>query len=385
MSSRSFSEPDELFDIHTVTQSGKPCNTVLDFYFQRLQSRRRGEYAGIRTPDYHKVVAEGGVLPLNGYRRWDYEIVANPGTRTWNRIDTSSGCEIGQNSPYTYIAPADLFDESGSGLDLPSTSHVNWDALTLAAIASVLPSLDALTTYMESRQTVKMIVDARRDAKRLIRDALRGGKHTAKAAADAWMAWRYGWQILGLDIKNAYELIKEPCSSLIVTGQSGENFTSDIGYSPTQSWTDGITGRFQRSAIGQWNVSCRARAVVVWKYSTLNVVVDPWITAWELVPFSFVADWFVNVGDVLSAWNVRRNAANIQVSQGLKAEAIRQTYESAEALPGWNHSGSWGWTETAQYKSRWPASVPSLVPSIDVNLTSPRIIDAGAMLSKRIF
>jgi hypothetical protein len=139
-----------------------------------------------------------------------------------------------------------------------------------------------------------------------------------------------------------------------------------------------------RSAIGQWNVSCRARAVVVWKYSTLNVVVDPWITAWELVPFSFVADWFVNVGDVLSAWNVRRNAASILVSQGLKAEAIRQTYESAEALPSWNHSGSWGWTETAQYKSRWPASVPSLVPSIDVNLTSPRIIDAGAMLSKRI-
>lgn len=30
--------------------------------------------------------------------------------------------------------------------------------------------------------------------------------------------------------------------------------------------------------------------------------VNPAVVAWELVPFSFVVDWFVNVGDVLSSY-----------------------------------------------------------------------------------
>jgi len=383
MSDRSYNLPDETFSCHSEVHGGYTnCELYAESDEEHLLNRRRGYYAGQETPKFHQRLQSGGLLPLNAYVRWDYELQANPGNRTWEKIDPSPQvCWYGFNHPYTWGWDGGRIFNGTSPI-LPDTSGVNWDALTIAAMADVMPDLDALTTAIEAHKTFNMITSARKDAQRLIRQALRGGKHTVKAAADAWMAWRYGWQILALDVSNIYDFIQKPLTSYVVTGQSGTSFTSSldeyIGHiSPRPE------GDFERSRSGAWDVSCRARVVGRWDSRTLNAVADPMLSLWESIPYSFVADWFVNIGDVLKAWKVQ-TATSIMASQGIKADARCNTRDVCHPSDEFTHIGSWSWDEKLQYKSRWPASIPNLVPSIDVQLNSKRIADVAAILSKRI-
>jgi hypothetical protein len=263
-------------------------------------------------------------------------------------------------------------------------SGVNTDALLIAAMADMLPDLDALTTALEARQTIDMVVHARRDAKALIREALRGGFHTVKAASDAWLAWRYGWQQLVRDIQNVHELLLRPIQSLVVEGRSGESFSDSNTVEQPFLWS---TSEGFYYWIVNSDISVRANAVGVLRGETLNLIANPAISFWETIPYSFVADWFVNVGDVLAAWKVRTSMSRLYLSLGSKVTITVRGGVTVTG-PGLDpkSSASFDASSEERYTSleRVPASAPSLVPSIDVNLTSQRITDAAALLSKRI-
>lgn len=326
------------------------------------------------------------MLPLNYYNRWDYEMSR----------ELASGvatCDCGGGKVQTatmsnWLAPVSSYLDplNPSNLIPDPWDGVNTDALIIAAMADILPDLDALTTAVEARHTIRMVKNARRDAKDLITTALRGGKHTVKAASDAWLAWRYGWEQLGRDVQNCYEFLKDPYMPIIVTGQSGDGATS------TESLPEGDQEYWEHGAhyYGSvtHDVSVRARVIVRWQGQTLSALADPAISFWESVPYSFVADWFVNVGDVLGAWKVRNSVSSIYASLGSKVTSVSESHRDFTeglcnniALPS---GGSVG-REKFTWKQRVPASIPSLVPSFDVNLTSKRIADAAALLSKRIF
>jgi len=346
---------------------------------------RDGHYHGARTPNYHSRVKSGAMLPLNYYNRWDYEM-------SRDLVSGTAVCDCGGGKVHTavmtnWLGPvSNYLDPENLSNKIPNPwDGVNTDALILAAMADILPDLDALTTAIEARQTIRMVVNARRDAKKLILEALRGGKHTAKAAADAWLAWRYGWEQLGRDIENCYELLKEPYMSLVVTGQSGEDVSrsEDLPEGDQQYWEHGAHYYGDLTH----DISVRARVIAKWRGQTLSALADPAISFWETVPYSFVADWFVNVGDVLGAWKVRNSVSSIYASLGHKTTSVAFSHRDfTEGLcdnitvP----SGGSVSREKFTWKQRFPASIPSLVPSFTVRLTSKRIADAAALLSKRI-
>lgn len=328
------------------------------------------------------------MLPLNPYTRWDYRGVF-PRTVlhvVYNGTCGGNPCHVPLSYDGFCVSPA-LDPDGGFVPDIaPSWSDVNTDALIIAAMADISPDLDVLTTFLEGRQTIEMIVNARNDAKRLIRQARRGGFHTAKAAADAWLAWRYGWRILGYDISAIYEFIKRPYQNVIVEGRAGTSLHTSESISSTNQWN---SASFETNHEVTCDASFRANVVGVYNGKTLNVTVNPLITAWELVPFSFVADWFVNIGDVLSAWQVRLSVQEMHISLGQKllveVNGRREAVGAGKA--GDQFTGQTGAAvshETYELKSRVPGYQPLLVPSIDVNLTWPRVLDAAAFLSKRI-
>jgi hypothetical protein len=318
------------------------------------------------------------MLPLNGYRRWDYQM-RNP------LVSLSAQCcpQYEYNGVLNNVWAEPRLDPEVPGFSFPDWEGVDDRALVIAAIADVLPNLDALTTAVESRQTIRMVLKARNDAKSLIREALRGGKHTVKAASDAWLAWRYGWQQLGYDCQNVRDFIVTPTTPLVLSGQSGISVPSlEVASGDFGSTSDRFSTYTDRL---EWDVSYRARVLAKFRYSTLNAVMDVPLTAWELVPYSFVADWFVNIGDCLAAWKVRRTCERMYASLGHKATGQRtHTVEQTPATNCSSFSFRPSYHETVSLKTRMPTGIPELVPSITVNLTSPRITDAAALLAKRI-
>jgi hypothetical protein len=383
MSSKSFDEPDE-FSQGLWTWNA-PCKTaVANGSSNDLVRVKRGRYSGVSTPRYRQVVKEGGFLPQNAYKRTDYLATRDLGTYNASCPCDGDGPDgAGQQTGGVIASPFLLWNGTTFTQELPNPwTGVNTDALLIAAIADVLPDLDALTLAVEARETVDMLKNARRDAKVLIRDALRGGKHTVKAASDAWMAWRYGWQTLGYDIQAACEAFNRPYQSQWLEGRAGEGSTSTTN--TTLPPISAGNGSFTQTYSVTSDVSVRANVNVLWLTKSLNVLVSPVTTLWETVPYSFVADWFINVGNVLAAWQVVANADRVSCSLGSKASITVAGHRSCTGIAPWSASSYASSSERYEEKTRVPASTPFLVPSINVDLTPLRLADAIAMFAKRI-
>lgn len=117
-----------------------------------------------------------------------------------------------------------------------------------------------------------------------------------------WLEYQYGWKPLLSDVEAAYNAVAslEPKALLInakrvVKGSNAYDSTQYIRERET-TWkrksefyhTCELWGRVSDQFMREAN-----------KYGLAN----PATLAWELVPYSFVVDWFMPVGNVLSAWS----------------------------------------------------------------------------------
>ncbi|DAD51396.1 maturation protein [ssRNA phage Gephyllon.1_13] len=127
-------------------------------------------------------------------------------------------------------------------------------------------------------------------------------KRTLKFFGDHFLEYHFGWEPLVKDIGDAVQLIHDtPFKGLTrsVEGRASEYYSKPSFTDPAK-WSGVTVGYYPK-------VSYRILADVT--ISDPNILrlnqmgfVNPAVIAWELVPFSFVVDWFVNVGEVLSAF-----------------------------------------------------------------------------------
>lgn len=121
--------------------------------------------------------------------------------------------------------------------------------------------------------------------------------------AKNWLELQYGWLPMISDIHGLLEYSKgKPAGSFIkasssktghdsVSYSAGSNIDGGIGYHvETQQWTT------RKSYTAQYSVDS-----LYMKRLSETGLINPLTVAWELVPFSFVVDWFLPVGDTLSA------------------------------------------------------------------------------------
>jgi hypothetical protein len=386
MASRSFDQPDGIATVsHVYTPIIGDC--PLSYTVTEVNKIRRGEYAGAETPQYHRKLAEGAMLPLNAYMRFDFQedrphgdyggIYYRPSPERSYAYDVNSVRSV-DGATSTKDDAIHMIGSMSSGLDIT--------ALHQQAAADALPDLDALTTLVEARETVGMLVNARNDAKRLILEALKGGKHTVKAASDAWLAWRYGWQTLGMDIEAAVDVYNYPIrQGLAVEGRAGVSFAEVV---KSNNPFSGYYVIHDYETVLKRDLSVRVNVVARVEGQSLNVLVSPTVTGWEMIPYSFVADWFVSVGDALKAWTLVASASRVYSSLGYKfTEDGSSTVTNVTDGTGTyatNPHASGGAQSKTECKIRVPLGNVNLIPRIRVNLTTQRLLDAAALLSKRI-
>lgn len=128
------------------------------------------------------------------------------------------------------------------------------------------------------------------------RNAALRDRNVFRDTANAWLEYQYAWRPLAKDVHDAYTKLQvalEPpqpvyssCSSRIARGY--HNINGDSSHDIDCS--GGIRVAYCASIENQW-----ARDMESWG------LINPLSIAWELVPFSFVADWFIPVGNVLAS------------------------------------------------------------------------------------
>lgn len=194
-------------------------------------------------------------------------------------------------------------------------------------------ALQMLVSLMEGPKTLHMFggtVAALADLLKVARKRLQGSTKEVKQLLDrvevhglqdgvsAYLQWRYGWRILLLEIKAAFEALSAYNSYITdvlhreraveeLPGLSQTVSTTWHSWPPTYYCGRGPSmptiyyRRITKSA------KVRGSAVVyfliteeAYRAKQLNLSFAP--TLWELIPYSFVYDWFINVQDWLTAY-----------------------------------------------------------------------------------
>lgn len=133
--------------------------------------------------------------------------------------------------------------------------------------------------------------------KRTIRD-------TTGVASDSWLAYQYGIRPLISDLNGAVKEYYKVRAVAPIIRTFRTNASNDARAGGTTSGLNppsmSSTNAYQSARIKcyvEFEDSAQA-----WDQSADRLgLTDPVLLAWELIPYSFVIDWFVNVGEFLSA------------------------------------------------------------------------------------
>lgn len=156
----------------------------------------------------------------------------------------------------------------------------------------------------------------------------------AKAAGSAWLEYKYGWMPFVSDVQDAVatlqDIVDRPSSREgRVTGSAGMRSierTSSTNTCPMPSEWAMSTPRIDFTTAFESEWSCR----VTWRYKIRDQDVparlglkNPLVVAWELVPLSFVADWFIPIGSYLDNLDVSNRFETLGGTIGYRRYSTR--------------------------------------------------------------
>jgi hypothetical protein len=145
--------------------------------------------------------------------------------------------------------------------------------------------------------------------------ALRGGripdffkalgirKHTVRSAASnmgqLWLEYSYGWKPLVEDIHNAVNVLQRPFPFKVVRGRAKGTYHVHYEQHVASPISDTSTDHLWVIRL-QLQMKISVSNWVAWRANELGLI-NPVAIAWELVPFSFVVDWFLPIGNYLQS------------------------------------------------------------------------------------
>lgn len=171
-------------------------------------------------------------------------------------------------------------------------------------------SAELLTAFCEAKKSATMIADRtfrlaygfmavlRRDKKTLKRlwGNRAGWREHAREKGSHILEYSFGWAPLVADIASAIAVLKEGekrSGKVAMRSNYLDSYSYDSGvFNYTDVWKTTLGVRMG------WDLRIEHPSIALAAQLGLT---NPVQTAWELVPFSFVVDYFVNVNDVISS------------------------------------------------------------------------------------
>lgn len=272
-----------------------------------------------KTPGYFVAVKRGGLIPVSPMSREKTEYILTPGGGS-----LVTDYDVGGVKQRLKMEVSGYFWKSGS--ELPSLPELDVPDIKLslqrALARAQTDAWDQLTFVAEFRKTLEMLVGVRSRADSLygrFADILASkSKRTTNAVSyamlmsEVWLEMRYGWRPLYHDIieinkaiKRMQSALEEPlCRAYDTEHTSGPSSNYQLNGQPAiENWT-GWIGGMSCSARHTSSVEYKIHSSVGVRVTTRTATMaDPLVTAWEMVPWSFVLDWFVSVGDIISAFS----------------------------------------------------------------------------------
>lgn len=291
-------------EVYTYDPFWESSNTE-KYEFSALTGEGRRTYgsgipsqlAGWKDPSYYQIWGQSIERP-GGVTEWTHE---------WGMVTRR---ETGPTSDYAPAAYGSKFFEAtgvGKGMDFNTRQRLNTELMLKvgARRASLGESL------AESHKTANHLAKTVSDLARAALAARKGrwgdvARHlgvpkkpnqVTKNLSERWLEYQYGWKPLMSDIHDQYKLFTEQIRKPQIM-KSVRNLADH--YDHIDTW-----GRFGRE---EYEEEAQYRAKVFYRVEDSALsrfhqigLINPAEIAWALMPYSFVIDWFVPVGNVLEA------------------------------------------------------------------------------------
>lgn len=249
--------------------------------------------------------------------------------------------------------------------------------------------LNLAVDIAEWKQLQAMILGSAKATSQLVTTFEKIFRRKTLAISNAWLMYQYGIRPLMSTIHGLCEFMPSIVEQIKVKARASSKETIS-GYGSSVSNFTSLPHLVETS------VSRRCELGIVYsitdpalfdtnRLSSLN----PLSIAWELVPYSFVADWFVDVGGYLADWEAALfNGLTFHSGYRTDSYMIRTTGSVSgikRTFTGWPYvtdSADIKWRLTTNGLNRTLLNGPPRppVPSIKVNLGSQRLLSAAALL-----
>ena len=317
--------------------------------------------------------------PVNGYQDAQYRISQSG---SYARTLAAYG-----NPPAFMEGPGCRFDNGGitGSLDSLGNTHFDWDAtmsslLNQVTVKALVKMADAkvnvAVAFAEASKTSDLIFDTARRVDRAYRAFRKGDLRgiaqnlniTPRRLHKSWLEYKYGWMPLLMDVKGAAEFFAQQhvIRSPKFTVTASESIVRSKNYAVTVATYGGgsphdITVFLSGTAKVKVKIWCELSSPHLSEMQQLGLT-NPALVAWELVPFSFVFDWFIQVGDWLTAMTaqqgvtIRRKMYSTEETMGYVANEPATSASDLVYVYGTTAS-EWGGS-----RRRYVRSIPDLSP-----------------------
>jgi len=299
-------------------------------------------------------------------------------------------------------------------IDVPSASVIT--DVTNRAIRKLVDRIDAARSSVESGQDFGEYHQSLRSFLRpvdslkqyvlsyfpLVKKRTRGmrGHNIAKVVADTYLEWHFGWKPLAEDVADAYSGLTGNTHLDVVPVYASARmpFSSTVSAPASLATLGPVTAKYRTRMISEYSVrfkgavrtGCSVSGLLPTE-AVLQLDLPHFLpTVWDLVPYSFIADYFVNIGDIIKCWSCgTRNLAWVQRTTRTITRRVIDTYGEVQLplspntvltdTPGFGSHDEVIRTDFARLRIDDPGTIR---PSLEFHLpTSPwPYINLGALL-----
>lgn len=405
---------------------GETSDTTTTLRWDYYRQRTFEKFTDVVTPAYRKESASGLIVMNPCEKLTIYD--RNP----WVRINA----HVSDGGLYTgsirgFVRSYNPHDDDGSepaglvGLSSPFGSSVYPNPINHSERAAIEAELAVTRAYAkigeidfsifsslgELGQTVNMVNRGLSSAMPLLRRLRKlqlrqlAGSVTAVQASNIWLGIRYGLRPLMYDLAGLAKAVQKHGSSLRLSTRTSRSWISDpheqtfIGQtmwarSPFRTdepyfVTDHRFKEVTRIKTRAGVLISRDVSVANWE-TVLGITEFP-TAVWDLIPYSFVWDWFFNFADIIAAFSPRGSidvlgswcVQTVETLQSIQLENPRLNSETFTGLTGYGFSVLSTHTRSRIVKkmTRDVGVRPSLVPHVTVNMNPLKFLDLIALLT----
>lgn len=341
----------------------------------------------------------GSFLPLNPMKVESHEDVWIPG-------DVAAESRLRSDNSVTFQGEGRLYEtygDAGTPLPLPdeppesefaaaviaaqaNVANADWDVLTFAGELHESAEFIKGIAHTFNQRTADLAAQAVE-----LSDKFRRSRNKARTAwyyfRQLWLAERFSIRPMIGDMGNIVQSLESAVQDKdLLRGRGRSILEGDQSLSTSLHINDNAIGyTFQHL---QWSWTIRAFSYLAVQQAVFKKYgVDPLVTAWELIPYSFVVDYFTNIGKWVSTLAPTFKGDFMGTGTSLRysiqydfSSSIDWHDSAAQVVSGHHMLNSLRTIKLEGYKRLGPPLIP--FPSLRPRLTPAKIADLAALFLK---